>query len=668
MPIALAMAMAPAVCAAQPPLSMAEAIAFPSPVAKDLGWDGADRLTAAVRATPEGAAAQRTWSLDGAAPSGAPDLPHGAVSPDRRWAIYLDGATWRLRDLRTGAEQAVGESPKRAPTVVAVPVWSRDSARVAILERPAATRAAERPQTTEQGVRFIDVGADLAARDPSLGAAARVVIVDVDHPPAARAIEIAEDLVYTAAWGAGHDLYILPMDGPWNGKAPHWVLRRLDADTGRTEDLLSRGGVSQITRLAVSPDGGRILMNVDLDHAGWDDFDSLAVFDLKTRKLRRLTTDTYVNQGVWSADGRTIYVNARAGGLNQLHAVDLEGRRRALTDDQRKHFDLSLSPDGARLAYQTEDAYGRKDIRVRRLSDGVETVVAVLSDPAGSGRALARFEPVRWRADDGLELRGFLFFPPDFDPARRWPLYVDVHGGGPAAPLQLYSLFTGRSQSPLGWHAIANLGYVVFAPDIRSSGEYGPKVATDRYAAKDWDVTGMRRDADDVLAGVRALQARGFVDSSRIALFGHSAGGGRVNYLLTRSRLFSAGIIHDPIEAGALAMNLSLSTGRNTGRKLMAGLNGVSLEQRPEVFTGGFLFDGWRNRTPTLIMVGEHELGATDPLSSELLFSLLRTEGVPTRMVRYKGEGHNPTSDAGALHRFEQVKAWLDLYAPAGPR
>src|SRR5690606_34117724 len=129
----------------------------------------------------------------------------------------------------------------------------------------------------------------------------------------------------------------------------------------------------------------------------------------------------------WSADGEWLYFVARHGGLDQVFLAGLDGNVERITEGERRHYGLRLSPDGRRLSYQTEDGYGPKDIRVRSLASGEETVVAVLSDPAQEYR-LGEFRHVRWRSTDGLDIWGFLFLPPDFDPERRYPLYVDVHG------------------------------------------------------------------------------------------------------------------------------------------------------------------------------------------------------------------------------------------------
>jgi len=326
-----------------------------------------------------------------------------------------------------------------------------------------------------------------------------------------------------------------------------------------------------------------------------------------------------------------------------------------------------LSPDGRWLSYQTEDGNSHKDVRIRSTRDGSERIVTVLSDVSSDYR-LAGFQHVKWRSTDGLDIYGYVFTPPDFDPKRKYPLYVDVHGGGPAARLYLGGpLSLAISNTPLEWHAWATLGYVVFVPDMRSSGEYSPKVAAQRYGSGDWDWTGMQKDVEDIESGTRWMISQGYIDPERVAVFGHSAGGGRVNLLLTRSNLYHAGIIHEAIHSGAIGYVFAFASGRNTGAGFdeLYFSNGQRLADNPQAFTGGFMFDGYRSHTPTLIMVGDPDKGAVEPFSAEVLFTLLRMYHVPTRMLRYPDEGHNPLTAASALHRYEEIKAWLEKYIPA---
>ena len=133
-------------------------------------------------------------------------------------------------------------------------------------------------------------------------------------------------------------------------------------------------------------------------------------------------------------------------------------------------------------------------------------------------------------------------------------------------------------------------------------------------------------------------------------VIGHSAGGARVNLLLTRSNLYGAGIISDQIAAGALPQTIWLTSAKQSGVRFDESFTsrGVTFAEDPSVYTGGFLFDGYKSKTPTLILVGNSEKGAAPGLSSEVLFSMLRQYKVPTRMLRYLDDGHTPTTRASA--------------------
>ena len=159
---------------------------------------------------------------------------------------------------------------------------------------------------------------------------------------------------------------------------------------------------------------------------------------------------------------------------------------------------------------------------------------------------------------------------------------------------------------------------------------------------------------------MRWLISKGFIDRRRIVIFGQSAGGGRVNLLLTRGHRYAAAILHDPIPSGhdaealraaALGLPVRWSRPQLTTRQRRAELK-------------GFLFEGWRSRTPTLIMVGNPEHGAVDPLSAQTLYSMLLSRHVPTRFVQYLDDGHVPTTSAGVEDRFHQMQTWMDRYAP----
>jgi dienelactone hydrolase len=593
----------------------------------------------------------------------------GSLSPDGRWLLYLAGTAWVLRDNRTSLERRF-ELDKVPRGNLPPPVWSPDSRFVAA------------------HFDFIDISSPpVAVTQVTHGAKVEVIS---DTPEAIHKRAVGHFHPHVLLWNVGKDrplvseseasetfsgewsitstgehiYYYAVGDHPYGGQISRTAVCAQSMETGLTREVIRLSSYNQSLHPKISPDGETLAFAADLDAKAFGVANNVVVADIKSGKIRALTHDQSVSSVLWGSDG-AIYALARNGAFQELERVTLDGRLHVLTHDGEFRTGGVASADRMSLAYTTVDGYGLKALRVWSVPRGVEQTRAIIADPGARFR-LGRFQQVSWTTPDGLALKGLVVLPPDYDPSHRYPMFVDVHGGGPGSRLYLWSVLGYPALSPLEWHLWATLGYVVFVPDYRSSGGYGAAVNTARTmkGERNGDLGGIDQDVDDVQSGVRWMLQRGDIDPSRVAVFGQSAGGGRVNDLLTRSRLFAAGIIHDPIDSGAVAEDLEEAT-----EALPITWYGTHLTPADrQAQLSGFLFDGWHSTTPTLIMVGNPALGALDPLSAETLYAMLQSVHVPTRFVRFMEDGHNAASPAGVEARFAEMKAWLDRYAPSSPR
>ena len=238
-------------------------------------------------------------------------------------------------------------------------------------------------------------------------------------------------------------------------------------------------------------------------------------------------------------------------------------------------------------------------------------------------------ELVAWRNTDGVPLRGLLYKPEGFDPARQYPMVVYYYEKLTDG-LHNYVAPTGRNVvNPMVYNS---LGYLVFEPDIvYTDGEPGPSAAK------------------AIIPGVQALVARGFVDPQRIGITGQSWGGYQTAYLITVSNMFAAAV------PNATVVNMTSAYG---GIRWQSGLArtfqyehtqsriGGSLWQYPERFMANSpLFTLDKVTTPVLFMANDND-GAVPWYQGIEFYVAMRRLQKEAYMVVYNGDEHNPTKRA----------------------
>ena len=267
--------------------------------------------------------------------------------------------------------------------------------------------------------------------------------------------------------------------------------------------------------------------------------------------------------------------------------------------------------------------------------------VTQLNTELMAGITLGDWEEFQYSSDDGQPIDGWLLYPADFDPARKYPLVLLIHGGphGSYGPTFMFTAQVFTAQ-----------GYVVLYTNPRGSDTYGQEFT--KWIDKNWG----DRDYADVMAGVDAAINRGFIDPERMFVHGWSYGGYLSCWIATQTNRFKA------ICAGASVTNM------------LSGYGTSDITLADEYEYGG---QPWRDYehlikhspighvsnvdTPIMLMHGEGDLRVA-PSQTEEFYIALRRLGKEAIMIRYPGEYHGPRRLIHRLDRFQRLVAWFNYY------
>ncbi len=447
----------------------------------------------------------------------------------------------------------------------------------------------------------------------------------------------------------------------WGYNEKHiWsAILALDPKTGRIRDVVRTDGGSQGLRSNFSPDGKWIATTWDTENVIYD-FRQHAVFiDPLNGRQKPVAPTLHVGDDLqWTPDSRAVYARGLIRGYNGIFRLGVDGSVTRIEAGDRYIEASSLSPDGKRYATMTQDGYGRVQIRLTD-ADGRNGHVLLSIDDPPAQYVLGDFSVVSWKSFDGLEIAGYEIRPPGFDPSKKYPMLVDVHGGGPGSRLYLMGGLIG---SLIERHLWAAKGYVVLVPDYRSAAPYGPGVI-EKLRGKAYSPV----DDQDVMAGVDWMVARGYIDPERIALLGQSAGGHRANVLLPATTRFKVAISNEGWANGWIADSTGISTGHWEWPINVWMFRGTRIENPQAYFDEDPLQRLHEIRTPTLLISGSSELGGIGGMTNEYIFSMLKRRGVDTKLILFKDEGHGTTKIANRRYVVQAALDWVGSHLGGQP-
>lgn len=394
-------------------------------------------------------------------------------------------------------------------------------------------------------------------------------------------------------------------------------LSLLSVDSDRVEPVTSAAG--RLGHWAWSPAGDRIIYAADPEHSFQLDF---FVHELGTGRSRRVTDDLGAEleaNPVW-VDHRRVLFHALRGGASGLELLDTQtGDVEVLARGQSWNSGLRTDHSRRRVVQSRATFVSPPEVAVTELMDGRTRLVTNYA-----AETLAEQPPARWErlevTNGDLAIEAWLLTPPDFEPEKRYPVVLDVHGGPTACHGHR---FLAHQQ------CLATNGFLVLAPNPRGSSSYGREFA--HGVARDWGFG----DYSDLLAVLDAVVARPYADAQRVGIFGISYGGYLTAWAISQSNQFAAAVCGEPI------FDIESYYGTSD-----VGYNGMDHHAGGPPYSDPEWYRAHspstfahRTRTPTLIFHGEADLRC--PIGqSEQMFVALNKAGCEVEYARYPGGSH----------------------------
>lgn len=424
---------------------------------------------------------------------------------------------------------------------------------------------------------------------------------------------------------------------------------QLNLADGSIKALTSRFGPDSDP--AISPDGKQIAF------VGFDDtFQGYQVPHLYTMNvdgsnIKNLTfaLDRGIDNPQWEGNGKGIYFQYDEKGDTKIGHVALTGKIRTVVEglgglDLGRPYNAGTYTVSSnnRFAYTTGGTERPADLGV--WIDGETKRLTKLNDGLFSFRKLGKVEELWWDSSfDQKKIQGWVVTPPDFDPTKKYPFILEIHGG----PFAMYGAsFSYEVQQ----YAAAD--YVVLYANPRGSTGYGQEFGNSIH--HDYP----NHDYDDLMSGVDAVIAKGYVDTNNLFVTGGSGGGVLTAWIVGKTNRFKAAVVAKPVinwySHALYADNPAFFTKYwFPGKPWEATEN--YMKRSPISLVGNV-------KTPTMLLTGEQDF-RTPMGESEQYYAALKLQGVETALVKIPNASHGLVNRPSMLmNKSATILSWFNQY------
>ena len=397
-----------------------------------------------------------------------------------------------------------------------------------------------------------------------------------------------------------------------------------------------------------SPDGKYLAYGYSLGDE--PSFSTLGVFIKNIELNSKNEKDVYIGheidrevKGIWLPDSKSMLLHGYDRTTTSVWQVSTSGKSRKLKwDGVEPVSSISVSNQG-QLAFVGADPKNPLEVYYAKSTKSKPKSLTHFNKHLKNLRK-GKTETLNWKSHDGFDLNGVLTLPENFDPKKKYPLVLSIHGG------PMYSSMRGFYGPQIFRHVLAAQDWIVFSPNYRGSSNMGNEFQ--RAIINDAG----KGPAKDIMSGLAVLKARGIVDEKRTAVSGWSYGGYMTAWLIGNYDGWAAAVAGAAVTDFQDEYNMAdLNTwyGYGLGGSPWVNDNAKAYwEQSPMAYADNI-------KTPTLILsnTGDARVPITQ---SYKLYHALKDNNVEVQFIAYPIAGHFPQDPVHAQDVLSRWLSWIE--------
>jgi dipeptidyl aminopeptidase/acylaminoacyl peptidase len=354
------------------------------------------------------------------------------------------------------------------------------------------------------------------------------------------------------------------------------------------------------------------------------------------------------NRTIWTPDGKSLIDIYGKEGKTILASFDIaSGTPTDITSGNQAVLRFRASSDGSKFVYTVSTATRVVDLfALDAKSTGAQAIqLTKANDELFSKLNLTDPEEISYQTFDGKKIQAWLQKPPGFDPAKKYPLILNIHGGPHAAYGYIF-------EHEFQW--MAAKGYVVLYSNPRGSTTYGQDFGNTIQYHYPGD------DYKDLMAGVDEVVKRGYIDNKKLGVTGGSGGGLLTNWVVGQTDRFAAAVAQRDIASWAhWWYTADFTLFQQTWFK-------APPFDAEEDFKARSPITYIKNvKTPMMFILGEADFRTPPGAGGEEMFRALKFRKISTVMVRFPNESHELSRSGQPWHRVERLQhivGWFDRW------